>query len=116
MPFTEHDAFQSLSAEEKRKLRAKDAGGPEAQFFSQCWQMMPTLKISAGGKTVELFTVSDGGYEPTPDFKFKELDSPDIENQARLYYRALGRLFVNCLSMKRTVPDEVLPMLFRNGK
>jgi hypothetical protein len=48
--------------------------------------------------------------------KFASLKYPELQTQAKRYYRALGRLFVNCLSMGRTIPDEVLPAIFRNGK
>jgi hypothetical protein len=116
LPCTGDDASQGLSKKDKRSLQAKDAGGPEAQFFSRIWEMMPTLKVSARGITVALFRVTDGGFEPAADAEFKQLKSPEIEHQALLYYRALGRLFVNCLAMKSAVPDEVLPKLFRNGK
>lgn len=109
---------QVLSAEVKEEVQARDEGGPETQFFSQVWQMMPTLKVSSsdGSKSIALFENTPGGYSPMPDYRFSNLNCPELENKAKLYYRALGRLFVNCLSMRRTVPDHVLPMLYRNGK
>lgn len=111
-------AFQDLSAELKKEEQAKDEGGPETQFFSQVWQMMPTLKAFTpdGSKSIELFESTPGGYLPMSDDRLENLGSDELLEQAKLYYRALGRLFVNCLSMMRTVPDEVLPMLYRNGK
>jgi hypothetical protein len=114
LPCAVHDALQGLSAKEKKREQAVDKGGPEAQFFSQIWQLMPSLKASTpdGSKCIALFEETDSGFVPMSDERFL----PEMVDHAKLYYRALGRLFVNCLSMRRPVPDEVLPMLFRNGK
>ena len=116
LPCAVDDAFQGLSAVQKKDMEAKDEGGPEAQFFSQIWQMIPKLEARSGDKKIPLFEQEDGGFVPITDEIIEHSESPQIRRQAELYYRALGRLFVNCLSMKSHVPDEVLPKLFRNGK
>jgi hypothetical protein len=112
------DVFKSFSAKVKKEEQAIDKGGPETQFFSQVWQMMPQLKVSTsdGSKSIALFESNDCGYSPMTNAKFASLKYPELQTQAKRYYRALGRLFVNCLSMGRTIPDEVLPAIFRNGK
>lgn len=86
--------------------------------------MLPSLEVTLPGsaKKLALFEAASNGY-PTyfpksdPQFEavFKDDESKEAKSKARLFYRAIGRIFVHCLFQKHAVPKQVLPKLLCNG-
>jgi len=125
LPITVHEALQDSSKKLRRDFQAKDQGGPEKQFFSEVWQMLPGLEVTLPGSTkrLKLFEQTQNGYPsyiPMGDIRLKTTFSDDeymaMKKKAELFYRAIGRLFVHCLCRGHPVPEQVLPKLLCNGK
>lgn len=118
-------SLQGASKGLKKSVEAIDAGGPEAQFFAQCWKQLPGLVLHLPGTNtrVKLFEETQNGYPsyiPSTEARFKSMfekkELSVAEQKVRLCYRAIGRLVVHCLSVGHAIPNEVLPKLLCNGK
>lgn len=113
--------MQKASTELKREVRAIDEGGPEKQFLSEVWQMLPSLEVSVPGshRCIKLFELTEDGYCPTRDDCISDDVNDDKYREAKekvgLFYRAIGRIFAYCVCRGHPIPDQVLPKLFCNG-
>ena len=70
---------------------AVDEGGPTRQFLSETWTQLGTLQVpKKDGSELRLFSGNEDFLQPVADAQINYL-ADDQKEQARLYYRAVGR-------------------------
>ena len=126
--FVNTQGFVLKNKKKNRDLLAVDEGGPTREFFTQIWKNMEFLKIKYKNKEnqtkfFKLFETSEAGPLPAKDELFEELGEKHseevrtfVEEKARKYYRALGRIMFRVIVSGHTFPVEAMPTFFRNGE
>jgi len=115
--------------QDAKDTTAVDDGGPSRQFLSECWKQLLALHILVGKKPVKLFEKSRSGVIPvTDDFLCHKVkislskqsgcdDSSEIDQfieNAKCYYRAVGRIILHSIMVSTTVSSSALVPLFQN--
>lgn len=94
--------------------QAVDKGGPTRQFLSRVWRELGELAISNGTDEIKLFKLVSSEDRsclvPAEDGTLK-----GHEEQARMYYRAIGKLLGFCLVHGFRISDHLLPELYRKA-
>mmetsp|Transcript_18710 Transcript_18710/g.33949 ORF Transcript_18710/g.33949 Transcript_18710/m.33949 type:complete len:932 (-) Transcript_18710:1162-3957(-) len=122
---------RTAEAKEQKVLdTAIDEGGPTREFLSQCWMQMGDLKLPVeGGTDVSLFEKHTHGWVPITDEMLRtKLKAALKENgrlsddseyagkieQARMYYRAIGRIMLHALATGNTIWSSSMTPLYQN--